>query len=330
MPQWRVGLIEQGPDPHPAPDFLQRKCRPNHVGAGSLTCPAERSSAAAVPLGWGTLPEIAGLIALRGRHDNNAGPVAILNRIMHIRLAPWIFILSIVAPQLAAPCFAQTVPSRDQWGERFNSPGAKLSYKEIGRNTMQGRTIITYSLFASGLPKNQHYVLCILNVGSDPKAVADAYLNGDGKVVNVLADAAHHIAEDPINAKVFGGKGEPIQLALISDNNQSRAFAQIVPFPLEETAGPCHLSLIETGPYYSAVLIRLTGFQPDEEFTTEQRSENEGGQAKGKADSQGSYNAAILPFVKGKRSGKARFVVSGKSCKIGIEFPWGEGSYQYQ
>jgi indole-3-glycerol phosphate synthase len=30
--------------------------------------------------------------------------------------------------------------------------------------------------------------LCLLNVGSDPQAVADAYLNGDGKVVSVLAD----------------------------------------------------------------------------------------------------------------------------------------------
>jgi hypothetical protein len=99
---------------------------------------------------------------------------------------------------------------------------------------------------------------------------------------------------------------------------------------LEKTAGECHLSLIETGPYYFGVLIRLSGFQPDEELSIEQRSENEGGQSKSKADPQGNYNAELLPFVKGKRYGKARFVVSAISCKIGIEFPWGEGSYQYQ
>jgi hypothetical protein len=257
--------------------------------------------------------------------------VVILTRVMNIRLLPCIFaVLTLVLQFSAEPSSAQTVPSRDQWGEKFNSPGAKLSYKEIGRARIQGRTVITYNLFASGLPKDQHYVLCVLNVGSDPGAVADAYLNGDGKVVNVLADAAHHVAEDPINAKAFGGKGEPIQFALISDDDKSRAFTQIVPFPWEETAGPCHLSLIETGPYYFGVLIRLTGFQPDEELSTEQQSENEGGQSKAKADAQGTYNAALLPFVKGKRSGKARFVVSGKSCKIGIEFPWGEGSYKYQ
>lgn len=241
-----------------------------------------------------------------------------------------VVVLALAVQFYAERSFAQTVPSRDHWGEKFNSPGAKLSYRETARTTVQGRTVITYNLFASGLRNDQHYVLCLLNVGSDPKAVADAYLNGDGKVVNVLADAPHHVAEDPINAKLFGGKGEPIELALISDDEQSRAFTQIVPFPWEESAGPCHLSLIETGPYYFGVLIKLTGFQPDEELNIEQRSETEGGQSTAKADAQGTYNAAVLPFVKGKRSGKAQFFVSGKSCKIGIEFPWGEGSYQYQ
>jgi hypothetical protein len=126
---------------------------------------------------------------------------------MNIRLLPWIFVVLTFAVQFSAePSSAQPVPTRDQWGEKFNSPRAKLAYKEIGRATIQGRTVITYNLFASGLPKDQHYVLCILNVGSDPRAVTDAYLNADGKVVNVLANSAHHIAEDPINAKVFGGK----------------------------------------------------------------------------------------------------------------------------
>jgi len=256
-------------------------------------------------------------------------PVVILGRIMHLRIT-CLLTLSLAVLLTALPCSSQSVPSRDQWGEKFNSDGAKLTYKEIARTSLQGRTVITYNLFASGLPKDQHYVLCSLNVGSDPQGVADAFLNADGKVVNVLADPDHHVAEDPINLKVFGGKGEPFQFALISDDAHLRAFTQIVPFPIEESVGPCHLSLIETAPYYSGVLIRITGFKPEEELAIEQRSENEGGQSKGNADKQGSYNAAIFPSVKGKRSGKARFAVNGQSCKIGVDFPWGEGSYQYK
>ena len=240
-------------------------------------------------------------------------------------------VLALILTVLAhIPLAAAQLPRKEDWGERFNSPGTKLTYKEIDRTKMQGRTVITYSLFATGLPKDQHYVLCLLNVGSEPRGVTDAYLNEDGKVVNVLADPAHGVKEDPINAKVFGGKGEPIQFALVSDDGNLRAFAEIIPFPVEETIGPCHLSLIETGPYYSGVLIRVTGLQARESLDIELSSENEGGKSKAAADGDGTYNAALLPTVKGKKAGEARYLVTAKSCQIGIRFLWGEGSYQYQ
>jgi hypothetical protein len=151
-----------------------------------------------------------------------------------------------------------------------------------------------------------------------------------GKVVNVLADPQRHVPEDPINVKVFGGKGEPIQFALISDDDRFRVFAQIVPFPMEVTSGPCHLSAIQTAPYYLGILIRVTGLQPNEDLIIDEHSESEGAQTKGTANDQGDYNAVMLPSVKGKRSGKARFNAMSKSCKIGVEFSWGDGSYKYQ
>jgi hypothetical protein len=231
---------------------------------------------------------------------------------------------------LTAICLGQNAPSREQWGEQFNSPGAKLTYKETERARTPEKTVITYNLFASGLPKNSHYVLWALHVGDDPQVISDPYWNDQGKLVRVLADSEHHIAEDPIEVKVSGGKGEPTQFALISDDGQSRAFAEIVPFPMDVNQGPCHLSAVETGPYYFGMLIKLTGLQPDEELLVDRRSEGEGGQSKAKADEQGSYKANFFPRVKGENSGMAKFRVSAKSCKIGIEFPWGEGSYQYQ
>lgn len=249
---------------------------------------------------------------------------------MLVRASTFTALASILTVLTHIPLAAAQLPRREEWGERFNSAGAKLIYKEIDRTKMQGRTVITYSLFATGLPKDQHYVLCVLNVGSEPRGITDAYLNEDGKVVNVLADPARGVAEDPINAKIFGGKGEPIQFALVSDDGTLRAFAEIIPFPVEETVGSCHLSLIETGPYYSGVLIRVTGLQARESLDIELSSENEGGKSKAAADGDGTYNAALLPTVKGKKAGEAHYHVNAKSCQIGIKFPWGEGSYQYQ
>jgi hypothetical protein len=108
------------------------------------------------------------------------GVVIILTRIIKIIRPYCMFFGFMLAALLWAPLpSAQTLPSKDQWGEKFNSPGAKLTYKEIGRTKIQGRTVITSNLFASGFPKDEHYVLYVLNLGSDPRA--DAYLNGAGK-----------------------------------------------------------------------------------------------------------------------------------------------------
>jgi hypothetical protein len=189
---------------------------------------------------------------------------------------------------------------------------------------------VTYNLFASGLPKGQHWILWVLNMGREPQPAADAYINDEGKVVNLLADSQHQVAEDPIDLKVVGGKGEPIQFALISDDDRFRVFTLIVPFPMEATAGPCHLSAIQTGPYYSGVHIKVNGLHTNEDLVINQQSEGESAQTKAKADDQGNYNVLLLPVVKGKRSGKARFNIEANSCKIGIEFPWGDGRYKLQ
>jgi len=168
------------------------------------------------------------------------------------------------------------------WGEKFNSNGATLVVKERGRSRVNGQTVITYNLFASGLPKDSEYTLWTKLVGSKPQAVADAFINNDGLVVNVLSDPVHSVAEDPINSN------------------------------------------------YSGVFIVVTGLQPKEEFQTIQQSGREGASTKATAAEDGSYKVLIFPFVKGQSSGKLRLKVSAKTCAVGLEVPWGQGSYAIQ
>jgi len=156
--------------------------------------------------------------------------------------------------------------------------------------------------------------------------MTDAYINPEGKAVNVLGDPQKGIAEDPIDLKVFAARGEPLQFALISDDDRWRAFTQIVPFPLEKTSGPCHLSLLEKGPYYQFVSIEVSGFQPGETVRIDVKSEGQGGKSQAQADEQGFYTALISPVVRGMASGHARIMIAAKSCRIGAEFPWGAGS----
>lgn len=218
----------------------------------------------------------------------------------------------------------------DQWTKAANSPGATLTMKETAREHVNGQTVVTYRLLAEGLPKNQHYILWTWILGSQPQAIADAFINPGGLIVNRLADPTHNISEDPIDAKVFAGLGEPKRFALTSDDRKLRVFASAIPFPLETTSGDCRLSVEMGGPGYTVVSIRGFGFQPGESLAIETTSGGDSGEMQSKSYSDGTHAAVLLPPVKGQKSGKVSFRVAGATCIVKIEFPWGEGSYKIQ
>ncbi len=216
------------------------------------------------------------------------------------------------------------------WGEKFNSTGATLAVKELGRSRVNGQTIVTYNLFVSGLPRDAEYTLWTKLVGGNPQAVADAFINKDGLVVNVLSDPAHNVAEDPINVRVVAGLGEPKQFAVVANDGRYRVFGEVVPFPIEKTDGPCSISATMTGANYQSVFVVVTGLQPKEEFQTIQQSGNEGGSSKATAAADGSFRSVLFPFVKGQPSGTLRFKVNAKACAVDFQLPWGQGSYAIQ
>jgi hypothetical protein len=216
----------------------------------------------------------------------------------------------------------------DDWSRRANSPGSTLTLKETSRSGMQGRTVVSYRLFASGLPKGQHFTLWTWNLGIEPQAVADAFINPDGLIVNRLSDATHK--EDPIDIRASAGRGEQKRFALTSDDWALQAFAEAVPFPLEQSANGCRLSVEMSAPNYAGVVLRGSGFQPSETLTINMASGPEGVKQQAAATSEGTYTAAIFPAVKGQNSGNASVTITSSKCSLTLQFPWGDGSYRLQ
>jgi len=145
--------------------------------------------------------------------------------------------------------WAQDKQFTDDWTKGANSPGCTLALKETGRSGAEGRTIVSYRLFASGLPKGQHFTLWTWNLGSEPQAVADAFINPDGLVVSRLADATRKVTEDPIDVRAFAGRGERKQFALTSDDWALQALPKQCPFPLNRArmdAGYLSKCLLQT------------------------------------------------------------------------------------
>ena len=229
----------------------------------------------------------------------------------------------------ATGCAAQAVPPPDQWGDTHNSPGATLTYKETGRMLIVGRTFATYNLFASGLPADKQYTLSTVILGAAPVKIDDVHLNHEGLVLSGLADPARN-PEEPAPINLSGSKAEPFQFAIVSADGQFRAFTRIIPFPLESSAGPCHLSVEELIPSYAGVLVVVSGLQPNEALVMECGCEKKVRKINDTADAQGIYRVAASTGVKGKRSGIFELKVMAQSCKIGIELPWGQGSERLQ
>jgi len=183
-----------------------------------------------------------------------------------------------------------------------------------------GVTVVSYRLFASGLPKSQHLRLWTWNLGSGPQGVADAFVNGEGLIVNRLADPAHKTSEDPIDFRVVAGRAEPKRVALTSDDGTLRAFATAIPFPLEQMSGECRLSLKWPLQTMQAFVLHGSGFQPGETLVVEFASGSEGGKQQTSATSTGTYTTAILPTVKGQKAGKASMALPALSATLRFNF----------
>lgn len=235
------------------------------------------------------------------------------------------FFLAVV---LWSALWGQDKQFTDDWAKGANSPGSALTLKETGRNVVQGRTVVSYRLFASRLPKGQHFTLWTWNLGSEPQAVADAFINPEGLVVNRLGDATQK--EDPIDVRAFAGRGEPKRFALTSDDWKLQAFAKAVPFPVEQTSNGCRLSVEMSAPDYSAVVLHGSDFQPNEALTIDLASGPERGKLQATATPEGTYTAAIFPAVKGQKSGQSSVTITSPKCSVAVQFPWGEGSYKIQ
>ena len=223
---------------------------------------------------------------------------------------------------------AQDKQFTDDWDRAANSPGSALTLRETGRNGASGRTVVSYRLFASGLPKGQHFTLWTWNLGNEPQAVADAFINSEGLIVNRLGDATNK--EDPIDVRAVAGRGEKKRFAVTSDDWKLQAFAEAVPFTIEKTVNGCSLSVEMSAPNYAEVVLRGSGFQPNESLTVDLGSGPEGGKQQANATPQGQYTMLIFHAVKGQKSGKASLTITTPKCNVAVQFPWGDGSYKVQ
>jgi hypothetical protein len=217
------------------------------------------------------------------------------------------------------------------FGKKMNTPGVDLSAREISRSGASDRTLVTYELIATGMPKNKTYSLFQLQInGSLIKNLSGVTLDEGGRAICAGREdtCKGDGPNDPIDLVLFAGKAEPKRFALTSDDSAVKGFVEVVPFPNMIVDKGCRLESIIGMPKGEVTYVRGSGFSPNEELTVDSESYGEKIHATAKAEPDGSYFAAALPNVLGKESGTTVWRVKAKDCAPSLTFSW--GTYQLE
>ncbi len=122
--------------------------------------------------------------------------------------------------------------------------------------------------------------------------------------------------------------GEWTEMALISADGAVKAFARATPFPIEGRDGQCHVWMEPIAREARALSLHGGGFTPREKLTAKSRSNGEVLPGEITVEEDGSFGRRgtldlLLPGVAGKRGGNATYTVEGKSCKVVVNYHWG-------
>ncbi|MGA8232057.1 MAG: hypothetical protein WB795_11310, partial [Candidatus Acidiferrales bacterium] len=187
----------------------------------------------------------------------------------------------------------------------------------VAQSTKSGRLSVQYNMHASGTPKNQAFTLT-----SWPINAADAAVLMTGLVVSA-------------NGLVLGADGTPIvltfspqpgevsRLNLVSADKKAISSFSVVPEPMIHESHGCSVEAVRLMPHFELAVIRAKGFQPNENLQFASKSYDEAKDSQVKADPNGEYLVALLPFVKNKKKGTTTVKLKGATCAPEISFAWG-------
>jgi len=213
------------------------------------------------------------------------------------------------------------------FGKDMNSPGVELSLKETNRSRSGDRTLVTYSLYGTGLPSDTTYTLIQVQLdGTMAKIMESVTLNSKGEAICAGREGTckGNGPNDPIDLVVYAGKGEPKRFGLVSDDEAHvKGFVAAIPFPNAKSDKGCRLESIIGSPNGELTFIQGSGFDANAELTVDGESYGEKHNDKSTAQADGSYFSALMPYVAGKKSGKTTIEVKSKNCDPKLIFEWG-------
>ena len=218
---------------------------------------------------------------------------------------------------LALGCAAPRGPGA--WGPESATPGMRLSLEEKARRPSGSGTEVLYAVRVTGAPGDRTCRLWTRARGADPVMVRGGYVDQSGAFVN------GQTGEETRFVATGLARGELYEVGAITTDGSGRAFARVVPFPLEARgSGACRIWAEMDSPRGDAFIIRGEGFGSREETNATLQSGDDIHLDNFVITDEGTFQRLIFPAVHFKRAeGLGGYTVAGKDCRMTLNFSWG-------
>ncbi len=220
--------------------------------------------------------------------------------------------------------------TRDWLKNKISTPGTSAEVRVIERERRNGEFRIDYHVFVKGAPKDQLYDVQMwpITAGGPSVLVTGVSIAPDGLVIcagrNPPECRGEKLDDDVALSVVNPGKGEPFRWVLVSGDGKTKIFFGVVPDAITAKDKGCVLEVIRLLPKFELAMIRAKGYKSNEELQFSSKSYDEGHDILGRAEADGEYVAAMLPYVKDRETGKTDVTLKGSGCAPRVSFEWGK------
>jgi len=247
-----------------------------------------------------------------------------------------VFYRFFLAPLVVSGVCAQTAPNAEQlarqltnmhdaWGVRASSANMTLAIVQQSHTGAEFR----FRLQATGIPAGSVVSLVAWPVTQrEPtEALRGVTFNDTGLAVcagrpGTCGDPSK--PDDPIEIPFRPAPGEPVRLGVVSQDGAVKAFAKIVPVPLQGEDKGCRVSAALLTAGAELLFVEGTGLAPNSELSMATDSEGEKHDVQGKVDSQGRYVSALMPYKQGLMRGTVHIRLKAGACSPSVNVPWGK------
>ena len=215
-----------------------------------------------------------------------------------------------------------------------NPQGLRIQFQKIEDVKLADGHSGRFRLLAPGVPEKQGYTLAVWRIGTEVKYTqGQVYANAKGLLMWHLPTPDQEQKDalesaDEIEVDLKAARGEPIRYMLESPDGKLFVPGTIVPYPIVSEDGKCRLEARLGFPEAEGLVVYVNGLQPGAFVPLQTATEGETHSPTMTVDAKGNAVAIVAPYVAGKNMGVVKISVAVPACTVGVDVPWGDGSYQ--